>query len=96
MTPDSRRAELGAAHCWFDVDRVSGDPATTRWRRHARWTQSQWRTRHGWPIGTAPYAGNPIAIPVGSRLALDFARDTGANLLTDRIRAAAAHRVRSP
>lgn len=96
MTPDTRRAELGAAHCWFDVDRVPGDPETTTWRRNARWAQSQWRVRNGWPIGSAPYAGNPYAVPVGSRLALDFARDTGANFLTARIRAAAEHRVKNP
>lgn len=96
MTPDSRRAELGAAHSWFDVDRVPGDPKTTDWKRNARWAQSQWRAQHGWPMGTAPYAGNPHAIPVGSRLALDFARETGLNFLTARTLAAAEHRMSHP
>ena len=96
MTPDSRRAELGAAHAWFDVDRVPGDAATTAWKRNARWAQSQWRAQHGWPMGTAPYAGNPPAVPVGSRLALDFARDTGSNFLTARTLAAVEHRLSHP
>jgi len=29
-----------AAHCWFDVDKVSGDPAATAWKRLARWRQA--------------------------------------------------------
>lgn len=55
----------------------------TEFRRTVRFHQAQWRERHGHPIGSQPIApkGKPSR-PVGSRLPLDYARDTGANFLT--------------
>jgi hypothetical protein len=55
----------------------------TEFRRTVRFHQAQWRERHGHPVGSQPIApkGKPSR-PVGSRLPLDYARDTGANFLT--------------
>jgi hypothetical protein len=76
--------ELEAAHCWEEVDRVPGRPELTDFRRRLRYHQSQWREANGHPIGSqpiAPRAGEPSR-PVGSRLPLDYARDTGATFVT--------------
>ena len=67
----------------------------TEFRRRTRFHQAQWRERHGHPIGTQPYRplpGKPVR-PVGSRLPLDYGRETGANLLTDGALAAARART---
>lgn len=56
---------------------VSSDNA---FQRTARLTQSLWRERHGYPIGLNG------TTPLGSRLAMPFAKDTLANYLTDTIR----------
>jgi len=56
----------------------------TEFRRRLRLHQARWREAHGHPIGTQPIAprkGGPKARLVGSRLPLDYARDTGANFL---------------
>ena len=56
----------------------------TAFRRRLRFHQAQWREARGHPIGSqpiAPRAGAP-ARRVGSRLPLDYARETGANFLT--------------
>jgi hypothetical protein len=78
------REELEAAHCWEADDHVPRRPELTGFRRRLRFHQSQWRESAGHPIGSqpiAPHAGGK-ARPVGSRLPLDYARDTGANFLT--------------
>jgi hypothetical protein len=78
------REELEAAHCWEADDRVPGRPETTAFRRTVRYHQARWREAHGHPIGTQPIvprAGKPSR-PVGSRLPLDYARETGANFVT--------------
>ena len=79
------QAELEAAHCWEADDRVPGRPEMTEFRRRIRYHQSQWREAHGHPIGSQPIAprgdGKPVR-PVGSRLPLDYARETGANFVT--------------
>jgi hypothetical protein len=85
-----------AAHCWFHVDRVSRDIATTTWKRRARFAQSQWRETHGYPIGCEPYAGGPRSTPVGSRLDLAFARTSGANFITPGALAAVRARLAAP
>src|SRR3954470_16452218 len=57
----------------------------TEFRRTLRFHQAQWREAHGHPIGTQPIAPKPDgkpARPVGSRLPLDYARETGANFIT--------------
>jgi hypothetical protein len=89
------REELEAVHCWENDDHVPGCPAMTEFRRTMRLHQARWREAHGHPIGSQPIAparGKP-ARPVGSRLQLDYARETGANFLTERAREAARART---
>jgi hypothetical protein len=56
----------------------------TEFRRRLRFHQAQWREAHGHPIGTQPIVPKPDkpVRPVGSRLPLDYGRETGANFLT--------------
>jgi hypothetical protein len=78
------RQELEAVLCWEADDRVPGRPEMTAFRRRLRYRQARWRESRGLPIGSqpiVPHQGKP-ARPVGSRLPLDYARDTGANFLT--------------
>jgi hypothetical protein len=89
-------AAARAAHCWFNVDRVSRDPAMTAWKRHARWRQACWREARGHLIGSEPYRGGPDATPVGSRLELAFARTSGANFITPGAVAAVRARIAAP
>ena len=84
---------LEAAHCWEESDRA-GTPAMTDFRRALRYHQARWREAQGFPIGTLPIVpqpGKPWRL-VGSRLPLDFAKESGANLLTGRARTAAIAR----
>jgi hypothetical protein len=89
------RAELEAAHAWEPEDAVPGRPELTAFRRRLRLQQSRWREAHGHPPGTQPILPKPgkPSRPVGSRLPLDYARDTGANFVTDAARAAARGRL---
>lgn len=89
-------AAAKAAHCWFNVDRVAGDPATTAWKRRARWGQAQWRESRGYGAGFEPYRGGPDATPVGSRLELAFARVSGANFVTPGALSAVRARLAAP
>jgi hypothetical protein len=76
--------ELEALHAWEAEDRVPGRPAMSEFRRSLRYHQARWRETKGHPIGTQPIVprdGKPSR-PVGSRLPLDYARETGANFLT--------------
>ena len=78
------REELEAAHCWEAEDRVAGRQEMTEFRRALRYQQARWRESQGHPIGSQPIAprkGQPSR-PVGSRLPLDYARETGANFVT--------------
>jgi PD-(D/E)XK nuclease superfamily len=79
------KAQLEAAHCWEADDRVAAGRAMTEFRRALRFHQAQWRAAHGHPIGTQPIApkadGKPVRL-VGSRLPLDYARETGATFVT--------------
>jgi hypothetical protein len=78
------RQELEAAYCWQADDRVPGRPGMTEFRQRVRYHQAQWRESRGHPIGSQPIVprrGQP-ARPVGSRIPLDYARETGANFLT--------------
>jgi hypothetical protein len=78
------REELEALHCWEADDAVPGRPEMTDFRRRARCHHARWREAHGHPAGTQPIvprAGKP-ARPVGSRLPLDYAQETGANFVT--------------
>jgi hypothetical protein len=76
--------ELEAAHCWEAGDHVPGRPEMTEFRRRLRYHQARWRETKGHPIGSHPILareGKPSR-PVGSRLQLDYAQETGANFLT--------------
>jgi hypothetical protein len=78
------REELEALHCWENDDHVARRPAMTEFRRTVRVHQARWREAHGHPIGSQPIAparGKPSR-PFGSRLPLEYARETGANFLT--------------
>jgi hypothetical protein len=90
------RTAAQESHCWFAVDRVARDPVSTEWKRRARLRQARWRAAQGYPIGAHPYAGGDGATPVGSRLALEFARSTGANFMTPAALAAARKRLANP
>jgi len=55
----------------------------TEFRRRVRYHQARWREGAGHPVGSqpiAPKAGGRVRL-VGSRLPLDYARETGANFL---------------
>jgi PD-(D/E)XK nuclease superfamily protein len=83
------KQELEAVYCWEAEDNVPGRPAMTEFRRRLRYHQAQWRKANGHPIGSQPIAPRPDggqARLIGSRLPLDYARNTGANFVT-----AAAH-----
>lgn len=89
------QADLEAAHCWEASDRVPGRPEMTEFRRRTRLAQARWREAHGHPIGTEPVdpprTGKRARL-LGSRLPLEYARETGANFVTPAARTAAAAR----
>ena len=90
------REELEAAHCWEADDRVARRPDMTDFRRRLRYHQAQWREAHGHPIGSQPISPKPDSKAVrlvGSRLPLDYARETGANFVTAGARDAANARL---
>jgi hypothetical protein len=97
MGEEPSRRELEAAYCWEGEDRVPGRPDVTAFRRAARLHQARWREEKGYPIGSQPIKpfGDPVRAvrPVGSRLALDYAAETGANFLTPGAFAAAKARA---
>jgi len=95
VSEELSRQELEAAHCWEAGDRVPGRPQMTEFRRRVRYHQSQWREAKGHPIGSQPIAPKPggAVRPVGSRLPLDYARETGANFVTAGARDAATART---
>jgi hypothetical protein len=87
------------SHFAFEtVDKVSGDPETTEFKRRARLHQSLWREKMNFPIGSQPMLvkqGEPSR-PLGSRMELSFAKETGANFLSDSIRSAVSDRLQNP
>jgi len=88
--------ELAAMHCWEESDRIPGRPVTTAFRRAVRYHQARWRAAHSHPIGSQPIAPRPAdrrVRPVGSRLPWEYARESGANFLTDGALAAARTRT---
>jgi hypothetical protein len=90
------RQELEAAYCWEADDQVPRRPAMTEFRRRLRYHQARWRAANGHPIGSQPIAPRPgvkPARPVGSRLPLAYAKETGANFLTAGALAAARART---
>ena len=93
MDEGPSREELEAAHCWEKGDRVPGRAAMTDFRRRVRLQQARWREAHGHPIGSQPIAPAKSSRAVGSRLPLDYARETGANFVTRGALAAAQART---
>ena len=79
-----RQEELEAAHCWEAEDHIPRQPELTDFRRRLRLHQARWREANGYPIGTQPIVPRTgvKTRPVGSRLPLDWAKETGANLVT--------------
>jgi len=78
------RTELEALYCLEADDRVPKRPEMTAFRQQARVHQAQWRESKGHPIGSQPIVPREgsRSRPVGSRLPLDYARETGANFVT--------------
>lgn len=70
-------------------------PDMTDYRRRLRYYQAQWREANDHPIGSQPIAprAGEARRPVGSRLPLAYARETGANFLTAGALAAARART---
>ena len=85
--------DLEAAHCWLEFDLVPGEPEVTEFRRAVRYHNAMWREANGYPIGT--HRNRPGTPPrlVGSRLDLDFARQSGSTFLTTKALAAARDRT---
>ncbi len=78
------RQELEAAHCWEADDRVPRRPEMTELRQRLRYHQARWREANGHPIGSQPIVPRKgkASRPVGSRLPLDYAVESGANFLS--------------
>jgi hypothetical protein len=89
------RDELEVAFCWENDDRVPNRPEVTDFRRRVRYHQAKWREANGHPIGSQPIAPRrgEKRRPVGSRIALDYARDTGATFVTPNALTAARARL---
>jgi hypothetical protein len=89
------RETLEAALAWEPDDLVRSRPAMTAFRQRMRLHQAGWREANGHPIGTQPIApradGKPVRL-VGSRIPLEYARETGATFLTPAALAAARAR----
>ena len=84
MVEDLSQQALEDMHCWEADDRVRGRPELSAFRRRLRVHQARWRESRGHPIGSQPIvprSGKPSR-PAGSRLPLDYARETGANFVT--------------
>jgi hypothetical protein len=89
------KTELEAAHCWEADDHVPKKPELTAFRRALRYQQAQWREANGHAIGSQPIAPRPggPTRPVGSRMPIDYANETGANFLTTEALVAARART---
>jgi len=91
-------ADLRAHRCLKSVDRVPDDPETTAFKRRARLHQALWREARRLKIGSQPMRPKPGVRPepLGSRIDLDVARETGANFLSETVRKAIRHRLENP
>jgi hypothetical protein len=89
------REELEAAHCLERNDEIRSRPAMAAFLQRTRLHQARWREAHGHPIGSQPYAPRPgdKSRPVGSRIPLAYARETGATFLTPAVFDAARARM---
>jgi len=70
----------------------------TAFRRRLRLRQARWREARGHPIGSQPIVPRKgtVTRPVGSRLPLAYAQESGANFLTPSALAAARTRATHP
>jgi hypothetical protein len=95
MDAGPTRDELEAAQCWDPSDVVPRRPAMTAFRQRTRLHQARWREARGHPIGSQPMKPRPGVDTrlVGSRIALDYGRETGATFLTPAALDAARHRA---
>src|SRR3954447_701026 len=95
MPVEPSREQLEAAHCWEAEDQVPSRPAMTAFRRRTRYQQAQWREARGHPIGTQPIVPRPGVTlrSVGSRLPLEYGRNTGAGFVSPAALAAARART---
>jgi hypothetical protein len=95
MREPPSKQELETAHCWEAEDRVPGRPEMTDFRRKLRYDQARWRESKGHPTGSQPIVPREgtRSRPVGSRLPLAYARETGANFITAGALAAARGRT---
>lgn len=100
MTETVADAELTKHHCLEAVDKVPGDPAVSAFKRRARLHQALWRASknnetNGFAIGSQPmrpHCGAPSR-KLGSRIDIATATSSGANFLSDNIRAAVRCRL---
>ena len=99
MDQSSPPRELLIAHNVLEsVDRVAGDRETTAFKQRARLHQALWRKAQGFPEGTEPTRPRVGAAsrPIGIRLEVNFAFESGANFVTHGAREAAQYRVERP
>lgn len=91
-------AVLAAHHCLESVDKVPGDPETTAFKRRARLQQALWRESRNLKIGTQPMRPKPgqPSRPLGSRIELNAAQESGANFLNEHALRAVRDRVANP
>jgi hypothetical protein len=83
VADDPWRSELEAAHCWEPSDVVPRNPGMTAFRQRTRLHHARWREAHGHPIGAQPFTPRPgvDSRPVGSRIPLEYGRETGATFV---------------
>lgn len=89
---------LRSHHCLEVVDRVAHQPEVTAFKRRARLQQALWREERGIPIGSQPMRPKEgqKSRPLGSRIDLGYALETGTNFLSDSARECARRRVAHP
>lgn len=98
ITETSLDAELREHNCYEQVDRLRDDPETTLFKQQARLHQALWRESRGYPIGSQPMRSPPEECPrpLGSRIDVDFAYESGANFLNEEIRRVVKNRLENP
>jgi hypothetical protein len=88
-------AELGPYDQFEKVDIVRDDPETTAFKQRARLHQSQWREKRKLNPGMEPMrpSKSRTSRKIGSRIALDSARQSGVNFISETAKKAADDRV---
>lgn len=90
--------ELKIHFCFETSDLVALDPEVTDFKQRARLHQASWREKRGLKIGTQPMRPKPEKEfrPVGSRIDIEVAYNTGANFINEQIHRAVQNRIRHP